>query len=195
MKHCKKEKNLKRKVCIVLSVSIVFWIAGFFNQKRQYPSTQYKSFAMHQPFTLFDCEYEVTDIKTEDYRKFAEENNLLDSSLNTIQDKNVQILLINVKVKNTSSEEKTVSLYPITLSTIDYSNSLELFTYMDLHEHSSAGLSPTLEPEEIYETELPYVEWGTNWGAREGNIVEKVPLQLTFTLYPTKYSVRLNDLW
>lgn len=191
-------KRYKRRHILILILSILLggiWIAGFSNQKRQYPSGGYTTYSMHEPFELFGCTFEVTGVETYDYISFVKEHNLTDPSLNTMQDDNAQLISVKVRATNTSDTEQRVILYPIMLSTVDQANALELITYMELHDNSSAGLAPTLQPGETYETELPYTEWGLYWGVKEGNMIDKIPLRVTFTLYPEKYSVLLNDLW
>ncbi|MEE1410601.1 MAG: hypothetical protein U0J83_01105 [Bulleidia sp.] len=191
-------KRYKRRHILILVLSILLggiWIAGFSNQKRKYPSGGYTTYSLHEPFELFGCTYEVTGVETYDYISFVKEHNLTDPSLNTIQDDNAQLISVKVRVTNTSDTEQKVNLYPIMISTVDQANALELITYMELHDNSSAGLAPILQPGETYETELPYISWGIYWGVKEGNMIDKIPLRVTFTLYPEKYSVLLNDLW
>lgn len=191
-------KRYKRRHILILVLSILLggiWIAGFSNQKRKYPSGGYTTYSLHEPFELFGCTFEVTGVETYDYISFVKEHNLTDPSLNTRKDLNAQLISVKIRVTNTSDAEQKVNLYPIMISTVDQANALELITYMELHDNSSAGLEPILQPGETYETELPYTEWGKNWGVKEGKIIDKIPLRATFTLYPEKYSVLLNDLW
>lgn len=191
-------KRYKRRHILILVLSILLggiWIAGFSNQKCLYPSGGYTTYSMHEPFELFGCTFEVTGVETYEYISFVKEHNLTDPSLNTRKDLNAQLISVKIRVTNTSDAEQKVNLYPIMISTVDQANALELITYMELHDNSSAGLEPILQPGETYETELPYTEWGKNWGVKEGKIIDKIPLRATFTLYPEKYSVLLNDLW
>lgn len=191
-------KRYKRRHILILVLSILLggiWIAGFSNQKRLYPSGGYTTYSMHEPFELFGCTFEVTGVETYEYISFVKEHNLTDPSLNTRKDLNAQLISVKIRVTNTSDAEQKVNLYPIMISTVDQANALELITYMELHDNSSAGLEPILQPGETYETELPYTEWGKYWGVKEGNMIDKIPLRVTFTLYPEKYSVLLNDLW
>lgn len=191
-------KRYKRRHILILVLSILLggiWIAGFSNQKRKYPSGGYTTYSLHEPFELFGCTYEVTGVETYEYISFVKEHNLTDPSLNTRKDLNAQLISVKIRVINTSDTEQKVNLYPIMISTVDQANALELITYMELHDNSSAGLAPILQPGETYETELPYISWGIYWGVKEGNMIDKIPLRVTFTLYPEKYSVLLNDLW
>ena len=190
---------MKKRWKALIGVSILFilfCIIGYIDQSEKYPQVTCQNYAIHESFELSGFEFEVEDVQNYNFKEFAKTNGITSALANLpLKEQNMQTLIIRVKATNISSETKTMDFSQLILSSKDESNSMELITFMQLYDDYSTALKPVLSPGEFAEVDLPFQEFDTYWGKKGDNILEMVPLQLVFKLYPVKYSVRLNNVW
>ena len=169
-------------------------LCGFIVMQKRIPPPEKFYYSLGENFTMGPYEITVTDTKRYDYLTFIDEYNISSTFSDDLLSKdNIYTCLVFLTVKNISSETVTPEIYNINIGTPTQSNGLELFTYLAMNNNSSTTLNPTLEPGQSISLTLPYVESGETYGYSEGEFFSKIDLELTFSVYPEKHVVKLNQ--
>lgn len=159
----------------------------------RYPAPEEKSFRVGDIFEFYDYEIQVTDYETSDLNTFCNNHDLNNPLVNITEKENIRCCMVTIKVKNISDKPVTPELYQIIFGSKNYSNGLDVDIFRAFNNDSTVSFMPTIEPGEYVELSLPYTFYGTLLGYSEGDPFDDIQFELTLSLYPTKYTVKLNN--
>lgn len=183
---------LKKIRCLLICLFVGICSVLILKQHIFYPQPVRTQYATQEVVSIGPISLQVEKVKTYSIREFCDTFQLNLAEENLPSDANVQVILVTLAIENTGADPQDVSVTSIELSSPDSSDSLEFMSFKALNPNY---LPLTLEPDQKAHLLIPYIEYGTLFGVKEGNLLDTIPLQLCYRLYPEKITVRLNDLW
>lgn len=182
-----------RKIrCVLICLFVAFCSVLIVKQHIFYPQPVHTQYGLHDVVSIGPLSLQVENVETYSVHDFSEMYQLNLAEKNLSENDNVQVIMVSLSIENTGTDPEDVDVTSIQLSTLDCMDSLEFISYKSLNPDY---IPLTLEPDQKVNVLLPYIEFGTLFGVKQGNLMDTIPLQLCYKLYPEKITVRLNDLW
>ena len=182
-----------RKICyLFVCLFVVFSSVLIVKQHVFYPQPVQTQYDLHDVVLIGPLSLQVEKVETYSVHDFSETYQLNLAEENLSDNENIQIILVSLSIENTGTNSEDVAVTSIQLSSMDCMDSLEFMSYKSLNPNY---IPLTLEPNQKAHILLPYIEFGTLFGVKQGNLLDVIPLQLCYKLYPEKITVKLNDLW
>ncbi len=185
-------KYVKITVFIFVCVCLTICVCSVINLHQKYPNPIEHFYSVGETFTFESYEIKVLTTKRWNLNSFCEEYHINNYLVNYTDEQNICMCLVSLEIKNITSKPVTPELYQIYLGDPTGTTGLDLFFFQDMNGGSTEALKPTIEPNETIIVNLPYAVYGSNFGYDKGVFLDKLDLELTFSLYPQKHVVKLN---
>ena len=104
---------------------------------------------------------------------------------------NIKLILTTIQIKNLSTKQVKLEVYPFVLESSGFSNGINLDLYNVLNG-DNATVSPVLKPGEVQTLELPFTMIESQFTKQDWLNLTNRNFELVLSLYPIKKSILLN---
>ncbi len=184
-------KKVKYRFNIILLIGILIFTTLFIIRFRyinnKYPQPITEEYNLNEIVNCGGCEIVVQECQWLSDKEIRD----LDIGKDNLSDEETKAILVKVKVKNTSNEEKNIEAYLFEAESLDWHNGLNLGIATAINgENSSLNLN--LAPNEEVTRILAYSMVSPQYNSDEWAHVKEREFKLVMSLYPVKKEVILK---
>lgn len=183
--------NKKKTGYVIVFLILSLWLFFVIRINLKYPVGKTQVYELNEKVEYDGFEICVTKMAFLDKEKTSE---LLADEIEQFGD--CRCALIYVSVKNNQKEEREIELYPFTLESDAWKNSVIMSAYQEINEEyvteGRVTLRPVIEAGGSYECVLTYCIAKVNFTEKQWKSVENRNYNLVLSLYPVKKSIKVQ---
>ena len=181
---------MKKKIIVLLTILLLFavWLAGFYRVNEKYPYSPMEKYEQEE--SVFVGGLGVT-VQVADWR-FATQDEKARRVGDAFDPNEVEMILLDIVVTNTTNSEQTGSFFPFYLESPDIFWANAVFYPGILAAESSPTVMYTLQPGDSVSKTLPYTVYRYAAGENVECDLRDFNYQLILQLYPVKKVITLQ---
>ncbi len=184
--------NKKFKIYIgIFFIVILTTIIGnrIISLNQQYPPPTHEKSPLKQPMKFNHFEIKATSFRVINNTDLLQLGSEFEQF--TLGHEDFKCVLTELHIKNISSKNLNIEVFPFTLESIGFSNGINLELFNALNG-GDAVMNPELKPNEEITLQLPFTMIEEQFTKKDWNNVNERTFELVLSLYPVKKTIVLN---
>lgn len=186
--------SINRKLLIagIILISILFLVLfliryNYLNTK--YPEVIIDSSSMNEPVNYFDFSLCAEKYAIINQNEIKEKNIISEQLPSGFETK---MVLVTLNIKNTSTQEKTIELYPFVLESNGWRSAFDFEAFNKLNSEN-VSTSLRLKPGKSQTVILPFTMYNSQFKKDYWAKLQNKEFDLIFSLYPIKKYIKLYN--
>lgn len=188
MKEMKHKKAVWIAGGIICICVLLYWIWSVVDINRRIPRAEQITYSNGE-WVDWENGVEIRGISSY-FMEDDEIRNMPGVSKESLFEDEMRLLWVNIEVRNSSNETKTISMTDFSAESSGWSNIADMQIYYEMTKEG-AQLDTEIRPGEMISYGLPYLLLRANFRDSEWKKVEEKPYYLTIELYPEKRRIKL----